>query len=263
MKDDAIGFSLRSDDPVDRINILREYVQACALRSLHESRAFERLSFVGGTALRFLFDLPRYSEDLDFSLETPEAYEPLSWMAKLKRDLQRLGFDAELSWNDRKTVQVAWIKIARLLEEAGIVARPEQKLSIKIEIDTKPPQGAVMESRIVNRRLIFAVRHHDLPSLMAGKIHALLTRPYAKGRDWYDLIWYQSRRPSVEPNANLLQAALLQTGTVLSEGWRTSITRRLAELDIRAIRADVEPFLERREDAALLDKEILSGLLGS
>jgi hypothetical protein len=263
MKDDAIGLSLRSDDPIERTNILREYIQACALRSLHESRAFERLSFVGGTALRFLFDLPRYSEDLDFSLETPEAYEPLPWMTKLKIDLQRLGFNTELSWNDRKTVQVAWIRIAGLLKEAGIVGRVEQKLSIKLEIDTKPPKGAVMERRIVNRRLVFAVRHHDLPSLMAGKIHALLSRPYAKGRDWYDLVWYQSRRPPVEPNASLLQAALLQTGTDIPEGWRNAIIRRLTELDFRAIRADVEPFLERRDDAALLDKESLFGLLGS
>jgi hypothetical protein len=103
VKAEALDFALRSKDPLDRVNILREYVQACALRSLHESKAFERLSFGGGTALRFLFDLPRYSEDLDFSLETPLGYEPLAWMAKLKRDLSRLGFETELSWNDRLT----------------------------------------------------------------------------------------------------------------------------------------------------------------
>ena len=66
MKSEAHGLALRSNDLIERGNILREYVQASALRSLHEARAFERLSFVGGTALRFLFDLPRYSEDLDF-----------------------------------------------------------------------------------------------------------------------------------------------------------------------------------------------------
>ncbi|MDP3178869.1 MAG: nucleotidyl transferase AbiEii/AbiGii toxin family protein, partial [Spirochaetaceae bacterium] len=130
MKAEALDLALRSKDPLDRVNILREYVQACALRSLHESQAFERLSFVGGTALRFLYDLPRYSEDLDFSLESSAGYEPLAWMTKLKRDLSRLGFETELSWNDRKTVQVAWIRIARLLAEAGVVARTEQKLSI-------------------------------------------------------------------------------------------------------------------------------------
>jgi hypothetical protein len=261
MKAEAIGYALRSKDPIDRTNILREYVQACALRSLHESRAFESLSFVGGTALRFLHDLPRYSEDLDFSLESPEGYEPLAWMAKVKRDLVRLGFEAELSWNDRKTVQVAWIKIPGLLKEAGIVDRAEQKLSVKLEIDTKPPSGAVMERRLVNRRLVFALRYHDLPSLMAGKIHALLTRPYDKGRDWFDLLWYRTRRPPVEPNDELLESALGQTGMSLNKNWRYDVERRLDDLDFKALRADVEAFLERREDAALLTKENMNDAL--
>jgi predicted nucleotidyltransferase component of viral defense system len=261
VKSEAIGFALRSDDPIDRTNILREYIQACALRSLHESKAFASLSFVGGTALRFLFDLPRYSEDLDFSLESPEGYEPIPWMAKLKRDLVRLGFEAELSWNDRKAVQVAWIRVEGLLKEAGIVSRVEQKLAIRLEIDTRPPQGARMETRLVNRHMLFALRHHDLPSLMAGKIHALLTRPYAKGRDWYDLLWYRSRRPPVEPNAGLLEAALIQSGTQPSGNWRDGVARRLANLDFHVIRADVQPFLEHREDADLLTAQSLTGVL--
>ncbi len=263
MKVEAIRLALRSDDPLQRINILREYVQASALRSLHEARAFERLSFVGGTALRFLFDLPRYSEDLDFSLESSKGYEPLQWMATLKRDLLRQGFEVELSWNDRKNVHVAWIRIAGLLKDAGIVARAEQKLSIKLEIDTRPPGGALMERHLVNRHFVFALRHHDLPSLMAGKVHALLTRSYAKGRDWYDLLWYRSRRPPVEPNASLLEAALLQTATTIEGTWREHVAKRLGELDFTALRADIEPFLERRADTAYLTREGLASAIES
>ncbi len=265
MKDDALELAFRSQDPIDRVNILREYVQACALRSLHESRAFEQLSFVGGTALRFLFDLPRYSEDLDFSLESPVDYEPQAWMAKIKRDLVRLGFPAEIAWNDRKIVQVAWIRIPTFLAEAGVVGRAEQKLSIKIKIDTSPPQGARMQKTMVNRRVIFALRHHDLPSLMAGKVHALMTRPYAKGRDWYDLIWYRSQRPPVVPNEELLKQALEQTGVKLEAKlkgpWQEAVARRAAGLDLAAVRADIEPFLERREDLALLTGENILGVL--
>lgn len=261
MRSEAIDLALRSKEPIERLNILREYVQAAALRSLHEARAFERLSFVGGTALRFLFDLPRYSEDLDFSLESGEGYEPLSWFAKLKRDLQRQGFEAEVSLNDRKTVHIVWIRIAGILKEADIVGRMEQKLSIKLEIDTRPPAGAAMESHLVNRHFVFALRHHDLPSLMAGKVHALLARPYAKGRDWYDLVWYRSRRPPVEPNGTLLEAALRQTETKVEGNWRAHLARRLCELDFASLRADIEPFLERREDAAFITREAIAGLL--
>lgn len=262
MKAEALDLVRRSDDPIEGMNVLREYLQACALRSLHESRAFEKLSFVGGTALRFLFDLPRYSEDLDFSLETPEGYDPLLWIGKLKRDLLRRGFEAELSWNDRKTIQVAWIRIAGLLKEAGIASRAEQKLSVKLEIDIRPPSGARIETRLVNRHFMIALRHHDLPSLMAGKIHALLTRPYAKGRDWYDLLWYRTRHPPTEPNGALLENACFQTGTTLGEmDWRSALIERLETLDMAVVRADVEPFLEHRDEAELIDKEYLEGVL--
>ena len=54
MKDEALSLSETSPDPGRKLNLLREYVQAFVLRSLSESEAFSQLSFVGGTALRFL-----------------------------------------------------------------------------------------------------------------------------------------------------------------------------------------------------------------
>lgn len=80
MRDVALDLALCVPDPAKRLNVLREYVQACVLRSLHESEAFRCLSFVGGTALRFLYALGRFSEDLDFSLEMSEGYEPVLWL---------------------------------------------------------------------------------------------------------------------------------------------------------------------------------------
>ncbi len=268
MRIDAIEQAKRQKDAAGRINVLREYLQACTLRSLHESRAFECLSFVGGTALRFLYDLPRYSEDLDFSLEISEGYKPREWLEKLDRDLRYQGFDLDMVWNDRKTVHTAWIRFPALLMDAGIIARPEQKLSIKLEIDTKPPTGAVTLTKLVNRYVLFSVRHHDLPSLMAGKVHALLTRPYVKGRDWYDLVWYRSRRPPIEPNAVLLAAALDQTATIAGDAaiestvhWRHLVAKRASGLDFQKVSADVSPFLEHPSDAALLSPENIADLL--
>ena len=98
------------------------------------------------------------------------------------------------------------------------------------------------------------VRHHDLPSLMAGKIHSVKARPYVKGRDWYDLVWYCSKTPRVEPNHALLQAALDQTegsGSYEAQRWREMLLALLDELDTKTIRDDVLPFLERSSDADL------------
>ena len=266
MREEALALAHGKADPAQKLNVLREYLQACVLRSLHESEAFACLSFVGGTALRFLYSLPRFSEDLDFSLETKDGYEPVPWMEKAKRDLAAAGFDVSASWNDRKTVHVAWFRFSGLLKPAGLSGMADQKLSIKLEVDTRPPAGAATTTEIVSRHnLIFALRHHDLPSLMAGKVHALLVRSYPKGRDWYDFLWYRAQRPPVEPNLALLQSALDQTegaGKYDAKDWRALVRRRLASLDAAILRADVAPFLERPEEIQWLELPHLESLLG-
>ncbi len=95
---------------------------------------------------------------------------------------------------------------------------------------------------------------------MAGKIQALLTRPYCKGRDWYDLVWYRSHRPPLEPNIPMLQNALNQTqvtGTLNVENWRKILKTKLDNLDINLLIEDVQAFLEHPEDARLLTRENL------
>ncbi len=251
-------------DPGQALNLLREYLQAFVLRSLHESEAFRPLAFVGGTALRFLHNLPRYSEDLDFSLVSPAGYFGQNWIAKAKSDLTLAGFNPEVTWNDRKVVHTGWIRLAGLLHDAGLSAMPAQKLAIKVEIDTRPPTGARCERRIVTRHLTFLLQHHDLPSLLAGKLHAAITRKYAKGRDWYDLVWYLSQRPPVVPNLALLQNALDQTqgaGCYDAQSWRDLVRKRVATLNLPTVCDDVSPFLERPQDAALITHENLEALL--
>ena len=255
---------MRFEDPVRRLNALREYLQAFIMRSLHESEASRSIAFVGGTALRFLEDLPRFSEDLDFSRIRTDGYDPVRWLRKLRRDLDLAGFDSAVRWIDRTPVQVALIRTASLLAEAGLSGHREQKLSIKVEIDTRPPAGAAMQRSVITRHFTFVIRHHDLPSLMAGKLHALLTRGYPKGRDWFDLVWYRSRRPPVEPNLQLLQRALDQTqgaGRYRAADWLGLVRERLADLDASALARDVAPFLERPADAALLERINIEAVL--
>jgi len=175
MKDEALALARATADPARRLNVLREYLQALILRSLHESEAFQALAFVGGTALHFLYDLRRFSEDLDFSQVTGETFAPLKWMGKLKRDLTLAGFETLATWNAHKTVQIGWVRIGGLLKAAGLAELPAQKLSIKLEVDTRPPAGGQCERRVVTRHATFLLQHYDLPSLMAGKLHALVT----------------------------------------------------------------------------------------
>jgi len=264
VKEEALALVRGLEDPAQKLNILREYLQASVLRSLHESEAFLCLSFVGGTALRFLFGLPRFSEDLDFSVEHRAGYEPVKWLEKIKRDMSLAGFNVIVRWNDRKTVHVGWVRVGGILQDAGIGAMAEQKLSIKLEVDTRPPAGAVLEKQLVNRHMIISLQHHDLPSLMAGKVHALMTRKYPKGRDWYDLAWYRAKRPPIAPNLALLQSALDQTedaGAIRAVDWKEHARARLESLSSEDLRQDAAAFLERRQDAEILSIENLRSVL--
>ena len=264
MKEEAINLVRDIVDPSQRLNTLREYLQALVLRSFHESEAFQCLAFVGGTALRFLYNLPRFSEDLDFSLDSGNGYDAERWMTKVKRDFQLAGLDTAVAFNDQKTVHVAWIKIGEVLKAVGLAAMANQKLSIKVKVDTRPPPGAQTRNQVIERHRMFVLKCYDMPSLMAGKLHALITRQYLKGRDWYDLIWYRAQRPQPQPNLVLLQNALDQTqgvGAFDSGKWAVYVCDKIGTLDIDKVREDVRPFLERPGDAELITRENLESVL--
>lgn len=262
MKEQALAIVAQAKNPNDKLNLLREYLQAFILRSLHESEAFSCLSFVGGTALRFLYNLPRFSEDLDFSLESRSDYKPGDWLKKLKRDMEFADFNVEVSWGEKAIVHKGWVKVSSLLNEVGL-GQPSQKISVKIEVDTRPPPGALLEKKIVNRHFLFAIQHYDLPSMMAGKIHALCSRQYLKGRDWYDLLWYRSQRPPIQPNLQFLQKGInqMEKQPWLAFTWQERLLGQLQRLDLVGLVKDVEPFLERPDDKKLLTREFLAQII--
>jgi len=264
MKDRALQLVGKASQGQQR-NVLREYLQAHVLYSLQSVRAFERIAFVGGTALRFLYGLRRYSEDLDFSLEHEGGYSFSRLLDRVESDLTNAGFDVTIHPHEGESVHSAFVRLPGLLYEAGLSPHRTEKLSVKIEIDTCPPAGATTKTTLINRHFLVALLHYDIPSLMVGKLHALLSRPYTKGRDIYDLLWYLSRPDSADPNVSLLQNALAQTGwngpQVTVENWREVIADKMVALDFAKIAEDVGPFLERPEDRALLTREIVLSAL--
>lgn len=246
-------------------NVLREYLQAHILFSFQAERAFEQLAFVGGTALRFLHGLRRYSEDLDFSLEQPNAYDFQRLLNRAESDLTKAGFDVTLHPREASPINSAFVRFPGLLYEYGLSPHETEKLAIKIEVDTLPPAGAILQTTVINRHFLVALQHHDLPSLMAGKLHALLSRRYAKGRDIYDLLWYLSRSKPTVPNIPLLSNALAQTqwqgAQVTMKTWKAAIELRLREMDFAEIVDDVSPFLESPEERTLLTLQIVLAAL--
>jgi predicted nucleotidyltransferase component of viral defense system len=192
--------------------VIREYLQARLLQSLQGKGVFSAWVFQGGTALRFLYAMPRFSEDLDFALVKPGLSDNFREVLKNVKDVfQSENYDITVKVSDAKTVKSAFIRYAGLLFELGVSPHRSEVISVKVELDTNSPLGAGITSTVVRRYVTLNLRHYDKASLLAGKLHAVLTRRYVKGRDIYDLIWYLSDASWPDPNIELLNNALGQT----------------------------------------------------
>lgn len=248
--------------------ITREYLQARFLECLQENGAFVNWVFVGGTSLRFLYQMRRFSEDLDFSLASPGIEDSFTELVKkAKASFQAEDYSVSIKAKTEKTVKSAFIKFDGLLFEIGLSPHRSEVISIKVEIDTNPPSGANLQTSIVRRHCLLNLQHYDKGSLLAGKLHALLTRKYVKGRDAYDLMWYLSDKTWPEPNIILLNNALKQTGfsgaEMTATNWRKEIALKVSEYDWHKVIADVHPFIERQEDLKILTKQNLIKLLNA
>lgn len=266
MKDYLVELTRAAPTPAHARNIAREYLQARILGSLQRAGAMIPLAFHGGTALRFLFNAPRYSEDLDFALERePARYTFRAYLEALRAEFAREGYAVELKVNDRKTVHSAFVRFPGLLYELGLAPQRGAMLAVKLEVDTRPPEGANLTTTVVRRHVILQLQHHDRASLLAGKLHALLQRPFLKGRDVFDLVWYLGDRTWSPPNLTLLNHALAQSGwqgeRVDEKNWRNIVWRSLRGLDWQNVANDVRPFLETSGDAELLTRENVERVL--
>ena len=246
----------------DHLNALREILQKLALLGLWRAKFFEHAAFYGGTALRVLHGLDRYSEDLDFSLLRPTPDFSLEeYGAALKREVGSFGFDVTF---DRRiktkttAIESAFLKANTVREMIQIGAgedllqgiHPGAHLKIKLEVDTDPPGDFVTETRYLLQPIPFPVRVFSLPDLFAGKLHCVLCRKWGtrvKGRDWYDLVWYAGRHPEV--HLAHLEARMRQSGDWKEtapldlNSLRRLLTAAITALNINQARAEVTPFV--------------------
>ena len=241
---------------------LKEMLQELTLYALWREGFFQVAAFQGGTCLRILYGLPRFSEDLDFILQKPNPN--FSWAEVLKgltEILTEFGITAEVVDRSRvdRAVRQAMLKNGSLggqlnLKFADLPSG--RKLRIKLEMDTNPPAGSMWDQRFHDFPTDFSVVVQDLPSNFALKLHALLCRPHIKGRDWFDLLWYI--RKGTLPNLGLLQNALQQVGPfaggvveVNAEWLQRALLEKIQSLDWEEAVRDVEPFLSAMERRSL------------
>lgn len=246
----------------DEEHALKEILQEIALYGLANANFFNTAIFQGGTALRILYRLPRFSEDLDFILKKPDPsfmWEP--YMDAIISTCKQYGVHPEIIDKSRvnSTVKKMFLKddsIGKIID-LSFVHHPGRKLAIKFEIDTNPPLGSDFEIKFVEFPLDYSIIAQDLPSSFAGKCHALLCREYIKGRDWYDFTWYVARK--ITPNLIFLGNAIDQQGPwanqkiIVTPKWFIeAMQNKIKSIDWNKAASDVAPFLN------IQDKQTLS-----
>jgi hypothetical protein len=258
----------------DYTNALREILQEVALLGLWRGKFFERAAFYGGTALRILYGLDRFSEDMDFSLLEPAVdFDLAGYATFLQKECEAFGFDVWFEKTDKirtSPIQSAFLKADTrkqlLVIETGeeiIEALPKGKvLKIKVEVDIDPPPGFNTETRYLLNPIPFAVRVFTLPDLFAGKMHALLCRRWksrVKGRDWYDLVWYISEHPQLHLShleQRMRQTSDWQGGSPLTgEAFKELLEETIRGLDIDAVRREVEPFVRAPDHLSVWSRD--------
>ena len=254
---------LRPANAIEQENLLKELIQHFILASQARHRFFSHAAFHGGTCLRILWRLRRFSEDLDFLLRQPDdGFRWAPYLEKVRGDLEAEGLDVEVQERSSAGRAVKGVLLKTTLD-GTLLARslphprdPRLKVRIKLEIDTNPPPGSRFETRFLTFPMTAAITAQTLESSFALKSHALLCRRYTKGRDWYDFLWYSARE--VMPQLELLGNALNQQGpwagqaVVVTPGWYLqALRKRIEEIDWQEAAREVARFVPANEQEAL------------
>lgn len=247
----------------DKKNSIKEVVQEIVLCGLSRANFFKNAAFYGGTALRIFYGLDRFSEDLDFSLKGPNlSFDFSEYLPILEKEIQAYGLNFKME-SKEKTVDsnIKSTVLKGSTKEHLLMFYPQERLAhsigsgelikIKFEVDTNPPDYATYETKYRLLPIPYEITLYDMPSLFAGKIHAVICRGWKnriKGRDLFDYVFYLSRRTDV--NLAHVTARLVQSGDcpvekqITIEDIKEMLRSRFMKIDYAQAKQDVVPFIK-------------------
>lgn len=263
----------------DYENALKEIIQEIALLGLWRSKFFEKAAFYGGSALRILYGLDRFSEDLDFSLLETDIHFSINKYCKAVTDeLSSFGFHVTVQSKTKNTVtniDSAFVK-TNTLNNLITIDIPEsftdrlhsgKLLKIKLEIDTDPPGHFKTEAKYIFQPIPFSINTFTLPHLFAGKMHAILCRTWqnrVKGRDWYDLVWYVGKGVTI--SLKHLESRMRQTGhlkekeTLTEPALKQLLYKQISNTDFSQAVNDIQPFIKDSSRLEIWSKDFFNAV---
>lgn len=260
--------------------IIREITQSIVLIGLSRSGFFNKASFYGETALRIFYELNRYSEDLDFTLnEKDELFSLEPYLKSIESVASSYGFELQVSSKVKKIetpIESAFAKLntyqtfisLKLDEELTKLLHKDENIKVKFEVDCNPSIGFNKENKWIDMPEFASVSVLDLPSLFAGKLHAILCRTYknhVKGRDYYDFLFFTSRK--IKPNILYLKNKLIETGKITRNDTfnidvlKKMLKEKIETIDFEQVKDDAQKFIFKNENLSFYSKELFLDMI--
>ncbi|MBU0722492.1 nucleotidyl transferase AbiEii/AbiGii toxin family protein [Patescibacteria group bacterium] len=236
--------------PPKKRAIIREYLQTQFLNFLYAQKKSFKLNFIGGTSLRLLYNLDRFSEDLDFDNLGLSFFEIKKLFLNAIEKLKKQGFKTEFDFKKTNHSGIGRLRFVNLLSELEISKDPKEKLMIKLDFTT-PKIKSTSSVLILNRfGIIQNVVVANLSSILSQKIKAILFRKDLQPRDFYDLVWLISQ--DIKPDQNLLKSLKIKNENKI---WQKILNRFQKEMkqNIKIYKQKLLPFLLNPEKVRYLD----------
>ena len=259
---DKMVADVRQNGSVAEDNVLHEVMQQIALAGLSRGGFFEKAAFYGGTCLHLLHDMPRYSEDMDFSLLEPDlSFRFEDYFPAVVEEFKLAGKDVEIKMKHKgqpSAIESAFLKESSDVFDIGFTT--EKRLKVKIEVDIDPPPKFNTEMKTVVSPRTCWVRSYDLPGLFAGKVSAALFRKWknrVKGRDWYDVAWYLSKHVPLDLVHLIERAKESEPGADVStpEKVLAAFDAKIESIDFDGAKLDVEPYLKDKSELDIWSRD--------
>ena len=236
--------------------MLKEYLQLLILDHLATTPYINKVAFIGGTNLRLIQGIDRFSEDLDFDCNDLSEDELMAMTNSVVQYLRQNNVEVETrdKPNPHLTAFRRNLYFPQMLFDLGLTGHKEERLLMKIEAQDQGVQYQPVVANINKMGFFFGIQVPPLDVLCAMKFAAILARQ--KGRDFYDTIFLLSK---TKPNLPFLQA---RTGITSLEELKTAIAERLKEVDLNQKRRDFMHLLfnESNADRILQFLEVIAAM---
>ena len=234
--------------------ILREYLQVLILKEISRNKYGKKLFFTGGTYLRLVHGLKRFSEDLDYNTKTLSAIEFENLLNTVINDLKKSGFKAELNYKHWGNIFCANLVFPGVENIYNVVSRYSKQKGITIKVETNRPKWKLKsETQVVSGfGEFFPYICTEKGALFADKIDAVSKKK--RGRHVYDLMFMLSNKFPI--NTNVLKVLGIKDDPL---EFIVKSINNISQAELRSMAESLRPFLfdEKEADMVANAREII------